>query len=641
MSSSKQTIISISVKSAKDPSLQQGKYKYNYTYLPPLAMVDTVAPEEAFSARPEWIELVGFRAVTVLINTILVGIDKEQGIILYLSELLKHLKMIAALLEGEIIKDLLQALESEIEQQGLPDSFDELEEFLERVAKSFASTLTEDALGDLVNVIIKMGTITGQPQSLEDYAKLFTLIPLPEINDTFENDTTFAAMRVAGPNPVMLAQMKSLDDRFPVTNTQYQLAMDTQDDNLETARAEGRLYLADYAVFDHAVNGSYPSYQKYLYAPLALFAVPQNGKSLKPVAIQCGQDPAAFSIAYPNDPGDKDGSNWLIAKTIVQSADGNFHEAVSHFGRTHLFIEPFAIAAHNQLQPPALGQSQHPIYLLLQPHFEGTLAINNAAQANLIAAGGTVDKIMGGTIDQSRVLAVVGAQSYLLNVNGAMLPASLAQRGVDDKSKLSDYPYRDDALLIWGAINEWVSSYVNYYYSTDDDVKNNAAIQNWIAELLSHEGGRLNGIGDNGKVETRVRLIDLVTLIIFTASAQHAAVNYPQDSIMSYAPAMPLASYAPVPLAATDATDRQFLDLLPPLDQAQIQLNLGYLLGSVYYTTLGDYAPGYFTDPQIQQYLSAFQSRLCAIEQEIQEANQNRTPYDFLLPSKIPQSINI
>ena len=66
-----------------------------------------------------------------------------------------------------------------------------------------------------------------------------------------------------------------------------------------------------------------------------------------------------------------------------------------------------------------------------------------------------------------------------------------------------------------------------------------------------------------------------------------------------------------------------------------------YLLGSVYFTRLGDYGDDYFTDPVIQNHLAKFQQELIKIEEEINERNKTRTPYEFLLPSKIPQSINI
>jgi arachidonate 15-lipoxygenase len=132
----------------------------------------------------------------------------------------------------------------------------------------------------------------------------------------------------------------------------------------------------------------------------------------------------------------------------------------------------------------------------------------------------------------------------------------------------------------------------------------------------------------------------LVTLICFTASAQHAAVNYPQGAIMTYTPAMPLAGYAPAP-ATSGATEADYLNLLPPLDLAGLQLEVGYVLGSVYFTKLGYYGDDYFTDPIIKGYMIQFQQDLGKIEAEIQTRNQTRTPYEFLLPSKIPQSINI
>jgi len=149
----------------------------------------------------------------------------------------------------------------------------------------------------------------------------------------------------------------------------------------------------------------------------------------------------------------------------------------------------------------------------------------------------------------------------------------------------------------------------------------------------------MQGVGQDGRVQTRDYLADAVTLIIFTASAQHAAVNYPQSFIMSYAPAMPLAGYAPAPSSARGATLADYLSLLPSLDQAQKQLNVTYILGSVYYTRLGDYPT--FTDGRVQVPLQAFQKALQQIEEMINQRNQERPPYEFLLPSKIPQSINI
>jgi len=603
-------------------------YTYNYTYLPPLAMVDVVPTAEGFSARPEWIAKVAEQALKILVNTIMIGIESEGGIEPFIETLIAELTIAARQIDAEFV--LSSAIEKELHKNGFPDTLPKLKVFFEDVIKTVAETITEDVLVDLVQIIVKLGTASGRPSSLEDYNQLFQLIPLPPISGNFRDDAVFAAMRVAGPNPVMIERMKAPDVRLPITEEQYQSVMGTQD-SLNAAIADGRLYLADYSVFDGALNGSFPAAQKFSYAPLALFAIPRGGESLKPVAIQCSPHPGANNpILLPQD-----GDNWLIAKTIVQVADANFHEAVSHLGRTHLFVEPFVLATHNQLSPT------HPLFILLTPHFVGTLAINDAAQSNLIAAGGFVDKLLSGSIDQSRVLAVKGAQSYLLNVNTSALPQTLAQRGVDDSGSLPDYPYRDDALLLWNAIHQWIENYMSRYYTSDEAVQGDTQLQNWVAELVAHDGGRLNNIGAGNRISTRAQLVELVTMVCFTASAQHAAVNYPQGTLMTYAPAMPLGGYAPAPVTEEGSSVGDYLKLLPPLEGAELQMEILYLLGSVYFTRLGDYGDNYFTDPVIQNHLVQFQQELSKIEAEINHRNQTRRPYEFLLPSKIPQSINI
>ena len=110
---------------------------------------------------------------------------------------------------------------------------------------------------------------------------------------------------------------------------------------------------------------------------------------------------------------------------------------------------------------------------------------------------------------------------------------------------------------------------------------------------------------------------------------------------MSYTPAMPLAAYAPFP-APPGMLATQPLDILPPLQVALLQQVVGTALGGVQYTTLGQYG-GELAILQVADAVSAFQQALQAIELDIQgkTALGVRTPYTTLLPSLIPQSINI
>ncbi|MEM7594881.1 MAG: lipoxygenase family protein, partial [Cyanobacteria bacterium P01_A01_bin.83] len=321
-------------------------------------------------------------------------------------------------------------------------------------------------------------------ESLIPYRDLFQIIYLPCISDRFQSDRAFAAHRVAGANPLVIEGVKdNLPKNFPVTNEHYQAVMGQQD-SLEQAIESQRLYIADYQVFNDVEAGNFPpQYHKYLYAPLALFAVPQTGncpRSLVPVAIQCHQDPGwdnpIFTPPPPGTPQDGQWS-WLVAKTIVQIADANYHELISHLGRTHLLIEPFVIATARELAP------NHPLGILLRPHFEGTLFINDAATVGLINPEGIVDATFSATLDDSLRISLKGVKGYPLSFNDSMLPTFFERRRVNDLTKLPDYPYRDDGMLIWDAIHQWVDSYLSIYYQNDQDVIEDTELQQWVQSL--------------------------------------------------------------------------------------------------------------------------------------------------------------
>ena len=600
-------------------------YKYNYNAIPPLAMLESL-PLDQWGTLKWWSKVIS-QIILIILNTF--AADAEKSLLGRLKELenivddvehaIKAIEIaIAAFSHNDNLSEILGELKT-LQTDIKNDTWTP-----EKIQKAIVSILTK----------LKAASPSTSVKSLEAYNEQFVIIPLPAISQNFQEDLQFANMRVAGPNPLIIERMSAPDPRFPVTEAQYKAIMGDAD-SFAIALEEGRVYLADYSLFENALQGSYPQPQKYLCAPLALFAVPKDSEPsryLRPIAIQCFPQPGPDNpIFTPTD-----GENWLIAKTIVQIADGNFHEAISHLGRTHLFIEPFAIATHRTL--PA----DNPLRMLLLPHFEGTFLINYGAQEFLIVPKGGVDKLLAPAIDASRVIATQGAQSYLFHFNTSMLPETLKRRGVDDPAKLPYYPYRDDALEIWQAIENWVKDYLTMYYKNDEGVQNDSDLQNWLQELLSHEGGRLDNIGEDGKIKTLNYLIKATTMIIFTASAQHAAVNFPQSKIMSYTPAMPLAGYAPAP----DSTNAQqsYLDLLPPLDIAQSELNLTHVLGSVYYTRLGQYSNSEFTqNTEVEKALQTFQQTLKEIEKKIEERNQQNPDftYQYLLPSQIPQSINI
>jgi arachidonate 15-lipoxygenase len=372
---------------------------------------------------------------------------------------------------------------------------------------------------------------------------------------------------------------------------------------------------------------------KHLAAPLALFAVPAPRpgapRGLRPVAIQLGPRPGPEAPIFTPE----DGWGWMIAKSLVETADGHLHQVASHFAGTHMVVEPFVMATRRQLD------HAHPLRVLLDPHFEGTLYINDAAQKMLLAPQGGVDLLMSTSVAASRSLAGKVVAAWVFGESAP--PEALRRRGVLDPEALPSYPYRDDALLVWDAIRRWVGAYLGLYYHSDADVVGDAELQAWAAEVRADDGGRMKSFAPSGRVESLEYLVGAAALVIFTASAQHAAVNFPQCELMSYAPATPLSAYRPAPASKEGLTAQDYLDLLPPLDMAHLQRDLGTILGSLRHTRLGQYPQGTFVDPRVAAPLATFQATLAQIEQTIGERNAARPAYDYLRPSLVPQSINI
>ena len=558
-------------------------YVYNYTINAPLAMVESIPGHDLPSFG--WLKMVAEFSIKTLENNHRAGKAIQPS-----SAVSKVLTIL-----GTLGRDLITK----------PDSI------VDDVKDAFAEA-----------------QVHGRPTSIAEYAQLFQTISLPAIAATFRSDDSFARNFVAATNPLIIQRVACPDARLPLTDAQFQTVMGAGA-SLAAFGASGKLFLADYKMLTGAPTGVYEGARKYLYDPLVLFAVSDAG-SLVPIAIQLEQTPGPDNpIFLPSH-----GVNWDIAKLMVMVADCNVSAMYFHQARTHMMIEPMVLATHRQLSV------SHPLHVLLDPHFEGTLFINSLGQKSVFAPGGTIETISAATRDGFRGLAVSAVTGFPFSATA--LPANLQSRGVDDVSVLKDYPFRDDGLLVWKAIHDWAAAYVSLYYPSDAEVRGDTELQAWVAELLSQDGGRMTGVGEDGGMRTRGGLIETVACILFTASAQHWALNGPLNTLMTYVPYYPMGAYQPRPTATSGATEADFLNVLPPIEQAQRQFGAAYLMGSADYTHLGEYPRGHFSDDRVRPLLEAFGASLDHVEAIIDERNRTRAvPYPFMRPSVIPQSINI
>jgi arachidonate 15-lipoxygenase len=483
-----------------------------------------------------------------------------------------------------------------------------------------------DVINDIVSLVMA-GDMLGAAQSVDDYRVFFKTVPVPPLASTFHTDSFFSRKPLCGADPEILERVRALDDAFPVTDADLQQV--SPGDGLKSAVADGRLFQADFGMVAGAPPNELGGAKRFVFAPRVMYAVPRAGGTLRAFAIQIGRTPGSNNPIFTP----ADGWGWRIAKTHADAADTAVGALWFHHARTHLVAEPMILAAHRQLAP------SHPLLRLLLPHFQGTLSINETGYKTVFAAHGVLDWFTGTPRETVREVALQSVRTF--GFNDSIFPRRMRLRGVDDASVLTDFPFRDDGMLIWNAITEWVGSYVNIYYSSDADVNADTELQAWLREVTAPDGGGLKGIGQEGALRTRSYLVDAISQIIFSGSALHSAMNFPVQEEMAFVPNSPFGVYRTPPTSKAGLTEKDWLALLPPLDQAQRQFSVAYLLGASRYGKLGDYGPGWFDDPRIKPALERFRARLLEVEGTIAERNRNRPEYIHLKPSRIAPSINI
>ncbi|GJZ34397.1 lipoxygenase 3, chloroplastic-like protein [Tanacetum coccineum] len=291
--------------------------------------------------------------------------------------------------------------------------------------------------GDFMDCSNLRGLYRNVPQadmSSDMHGMLKFLDVSGSIEEIFKFETPESMPRV---NPVILEKLKV----FPP-------AMD-----------EDKLFILDY-------RDSYLPFLEWInaqegrkaYGTRTIFFLTSVG-TLKPIAIELSLPPNDSNIPLkqvltpPIDATTNGSGNW---PKLMYAAE--VHQLIHHWLRVHACMEPFIIASHLHLS------SLHPVYKLLIPHMRHTLAINAMARETLISAEGIIE--CGFT---------PGKYSSEMACAAYQVPDETKPHGL--RLLIEDYPYANDGLLIWSAIQEMVQAYVTHFYPNENDVISDTELQ--------------------------------------------------------------------------------------------------------------------------------------------------------------------
>lgn len=508
---------------------------------------------------------------------------------------------------------------------------------------------TEEAAYDLhrarKNALINLGLVHllnffDQWDDFDDYCKAFTgfVGEVPLAAKYWKEDRFFGYQFLNGCNPDSIMRCTKLPPYFPVTQELVGNLLDSGD-TLEKAMADGRIYMVDYKILEdipHYGQDRPDLERRYMCASLGLFYVKGNG-DLVPIAVQFHQEPHHENpIWTPNDSE----MDWTCAKLWLRNSDTQFHQMVTHLLRTHLFMEPIAVASYRQL--PTI----HPVWKLLAPHIRGVLAINTLGRDVLIAEGGVADNTLtvggGGHVTLMKKFYKSSSTwpSYIL-------PQVLKDRGVDDPEKLPNFHYREDSLKLWAAIADFVKEILSGYYHSDGEVQKDYELQNWVKDL--HDNGYPNKPGHTNhgvppSFTSCVQLYEFLTSIIFTCACQHAAVNFSQMDVYGFPPNSPALMRQPPPTKKGVVGQADLMKCLATKHQSSLTIATVYDLTRIFNDEkfIGDYPEELFIEEPAKTAIEVFQRKLKGISAEIKARNAKlRVPYPYLLPERIPNSIAI
>ncbi|XP_008246453.2 PREDICTED: probable linoleate 9S-lipoxygenase 5 [Prunus mume] len=500
-----------------------------------------------------------------------------------------------------------------------------------------------------------------------DSAQLLSF-PMPQVikedKSAWRTDEEFAREMLAGVNPVNIRRLQEFPPASKLDPKVYgdQTSTITEQDLgntmdgllVDEAFKQNKLFILDHHDALMPYLRRINSTSNKIYASRTVLFLKSDG-TLKPLVIELslphpdGDRFGRISKVYTPAEEGVEGSIWQLAKAYVAVNDSGYHQLISHWLNTHAVCEPVVIATNRQLSVV------HPIYKLLHPHFRDTMNINAFARQILINAGGVLET----TVFPARYAMEMSSVVYKDWVfTEQAFPEDLIKRGVAVKDEnsphglrllIEDYPYAVDGIEIWFAIKTWVEDYCSFYYKTDDIIQKDTELQSWWKELVEEGHGDKKDEPWWPKMQTREDLVETCTIIIWTASALHAAVNFGQYPYAGYLPNRPTISRKFMPEKGTpeykeleSSPDTVFLKTIT----AQLQIVLGIALIEILSRHSTDEVylgqrdtPEWTADTEPLKAFDKFGKKLAEIEDRITSMNNDEKLKNRVGPVKVPYTL--
>ncbi|KAK6349928.1 hypothetical protein TWF696_006187 [Orbilia brochopaga] len=403
-------------------------------------------------------------------------------------------------------------------------------------------------------------------KTLDDYARLYdgglwknSLAPTglyPGMITNYTQDLLFSMERLSF-DPYAVRRLFPDKDQLPFAVDDVIVQDVTGAESLQKLFESGFLFYAD-----HRDQGSLEHTEHFAAACDAYFFISESSKNFLPLAIRTN---VGSNLIYT--PHDED-NDWLLAKMMFNVNDfffGQFH----HLAATHYVFETGYLGGKRTLS------EDHPVLVIMDRLRYGALGIRPLAVVVLFREGGSIDQFFGYKGSSAAEFAAkLYSNGYAGDVQNNYFLTNLRRRGLIDSPiglPLKHFPFYEDALVNYNAIHDFMTDFVNSYYTSDSAIAGDPELQSWLLEA-NGPAGSIN-FPTKETMKTRAQLVDLLTHMAHLVSSSHHAVN--TNQLITGAGSLPFnpsALYQPIPTEKGGITN--LAPFLPPPSQCvQMILN--------------------------------------------------------------------
>lgn len=312
----------------------------------------------------------------------------------------------------------------------------------------------------------------GNLSTIDDYLLLYDQWKdtwpqglVPGVASNYSQDLFFSMERLSV-NPYAVRRLEPSNATLPFTISDSD-AQATSGTTLQGLLEDGRLFY-----IDHSAQAKLNRTSAYAAACDAYFYIDDVSGDFLPLAIRTGV--GANLIYTPQD----EANDWLLAKMMFNGNDVFFAQ-FNHLAATHEVVQIVWMAAIRTLS------TEHPIYGLLDRLTFQVFGVQPIAEGILFATGAAVDQIFGytGAAAQNFTTDLYFGSQGRFQANYFL--TDLQNRGLINSTfgpELSNFPFFEDASVIYHAIEAFMTSFVDSYYPSNLDVKTDFEVQSWAMD---------------------------------------------------------------------------------------------------------------------------------------------------------------